>query len=123
MTSGYVKRTLSAAGWREEAERRFGPNGRDIQFRCVSCGEVQTAGQFVELGFTPDEAMNRVSISCIGRWAKDRGCDWTLGGLFQFHELEVVTEDGRHVPCFEFATPDNAFTPGHRVLGKKRVNT
>lgn len=37
-----------------------------------------------------------------------RGCDWTLGGLFTIHKLEVVTPDGRHHPSFELATPEQA---------------
>ncbi len=42
-------------------------------------------------------------FSCIGRWVKDRGCDWTLGGLLQIHNTEVVTDDGDTVPVFDFA--------------------
>jgi hypothetical protein len=36
------------------------------------------------------------------------GCNWTLGGLFQMHALEVVTEDGERHPRFEVATPEEA---------------
>jgi hypothetical protein len=36
------------------------------------------------------------------------GCDWTLGGLFSFAKLVVVTEDGKPHPRFEIATPEEA---------------
>lgn len=32
------------------------------------------------------------------------GCNWTLGGLFQRHQLEVVTDDGVRHPHFDLAT-------------------
>ena len=29
---------------------------------------------------------------------ENQGCDWTLGGLLQIHEIEIETDDGeRHV--------------------------
>ena len=35
-------------------------------------------------------------------------CNWTLGGLFALHKLEVVTPDGEKHPRFELATPAEA---------------
>lgn len=37
-----------------------------------------------------------------------RGCDWTLGGLFKLHELEVETPDGEVHPRFQVASRDEA---------------
>jgi len=60
-------------------------------------------------------------FSCVGRFTgagnppkpedkgkEQKGCNWTLGGLFQMHDLEVVTPDGKKHPCFEPATPEQA---------------
>lgn len=35
-------------------------------------------------------------------------CNWTLGGLFRLHELEVITPDGKAHPTFAVATPAQA---------------
>jgi hypothetical protein len=51
-----------------------------------------------------------VFMSCEGRYTKGVGCDWTLGGLFRIHTLEVVRE-GDVVPCFEFADANIVGTP------------
>jgi hypothetical protein len=91
---------------------------------CPVCGTVQSIASLIRAGATPDEAENKIGFSCEGRltgagpWpsAKDesekaverrsvRGCDWTLGGLFTIHELEVITEDGKSHPSFTVATP------------------
>jgi hypothetical protein len=52
-------RVQSHADWTAEATARFEEHGRDIQFRCVSCGEVQTPNGYVALGFTPEQALLR----------------------------------------------------------------
>ena len=46
-----------------------------------------------------------------------QGCDWTLGGMFQLHKLEVVTEDGEHYPRFEPCTPEEAQSHMKEVQG------
>jgi len=96
--------TLDA--WRDEAARRFGPKGRDWKFKCAQCGETQSLKEFVDAGMTLEEAQSRAHFSCIGRWVKGRGCDWTLGGLFRIHTMEVQTPDGELTPVFEFADAD-----------------
>lgn len=122
MTGSHVApRVIPHAEWMAEGVRLFGEKGRDWPFRCVSCGGVQTGMDFVALGMTPDQAAARVAMSCIGRWATDRGCDWTLGGLIGLHRVVVVFEDGRRQPVFEFATPENAPAANHQVIGKRRV--
>ncbi len=89
-------------------------------FRCPMCKTVQSAADLIAAGAGPDlEAVQpSLGFSCIGRFtgagspSKDKapgaGCNWTLGGLFRLHELEVITEDGQHHPHFEPVTPAEA---------------
>jgi hypothetical protein len=115
------RRIQTHADWIAEGTQRFGGLGRDLQFRCVSCGEVQTPAEYVALGFTPEQAMSRAPFGCIGREDRSRGCDWTLGGLLHLHTLEVELEEGETIPVFEFATPENAPGPGFQPVGRKNV--
>lgn len=103
-----LPKRYTLAEWRAEAGLRFGPDPRDWRFRCVSCGHVQSIASILE--HTPDRDRelvgNQVAFSCEGRWVKGVGCDWTLGGLFTIHKVEVVMEDGAICPSFEFADDD-----------------
>lgn len=67
-------------------------------FRCPMCSTVQSAHDLIGAG------------SPSGAKGKGIGCNWTLGGFFRTHELEVVTEDGEHHPRFEPVTPEEALT-------------
>lgn len=98
------RRRMSQAEWLQEGARLFGKDPMQWKFKCVVCGHVQTGQDFA--GIDRIDPMNTVYFSCLGRWKKDVGCDWTLGGLFQIHVLEVVTEDGKAMPCFEFAADE-----------------
>lgn len=73
-----------------------------VKFICPRCKTIQCAQDFIACGIgeTIDEVEKYVAFSCIGRFSKDVGCDWTLGGLFQIHELEVLTADGELHPRF-----------------------
>ena len=75
----------------------------DVTFRCPKCKTLQSAQDLINAGAgkSMDEVEKYLGFSCIGRWDKNKGCDWTLGGLFQIHEFEVITEDGKHHPRFE----------------------
>jgi len=75
----------------------------DVTFQCPRCETLQSAQDLIDAGAgkSLDEVEGFLAFSCVGRWDKSRGCDWTLGGLFQIHRLEVVTPDGRHHPRFE----------------------
>lgn len=69
-------------------------------------------------GKTFNEIERFLAFSCVGRFTNagshhpgtppGGGCDWTLGGLFKVHELEVVTPDGEKHPRFELATTEEA---------------
>lgn len=90
-----------------------------LAFRCPRCRTIQSARDLIVAGAGADfEAVERVlAFSCVGRWtgagpartAPDgMPCDWTLGGLFRLHELEVVTPEGERCPRFEPVSPAEA---------------
>lgn len=93
--------TLTLKEWFEKAEAKFGTDKKQWKFKCAHCGEVQTLQEFMDAGV--EEPETKFYYSCIGRWVAKRGCNWTLGGLFQIHKLEVISEDDKRVPVFEFA--------------------
>ncbi|ATC34079.1 hypothetical protein CA606_18055 [Caulobacter vibrioides] len=95
-------------------ERRF------IAMKCPICGTVQNMQSLLTAGAgeTEDQVERYIGFSCVGRWTNagphkrgeppGRGCDWTLGGLFKLHKLEVVNARGRREPYFEIATQEEA---------------
>lgn len=95
-----------------------------VAFICPMCKTIQSANDLITAGAgnNMDEVEKFVAFSCIGRWTSapaprntpdGKPCNWTLGGLFKLHDLEVVTEDGKHHPRFALATPEQA--KGHEV--------
>jgi len=86
------------------ARQRFGHDKKKWQFICPNCGTVQTEEQFIEHGVTDYESV--VAFSCIGRYVDGIGCNWTLGGLFKIHNLEVMDDDGKSYPFFDLAEPN-----------------
>ena len=93
--------------WMEEGKKRFGDNIKQWKFKCPRCGTVQTAQDLLDAGITKDKVEGFIAFSCIGRFnGKETGCDWTLGGFLQIHNLVVtLEEDGKthERPTFEFA--------------------
>lgn len=102
-------------------------NQNHAAFVCPICKTVQSMASLTRAGAEPEKAEMLIAFSCEGRltnagpWPSDkdksakaksrrkvRGCDWTLGGLFRLHELEVITPDGKAHPRFVLATPDQA---------------
>jgi hypothetical protein len=94
---------------------------------CPICKTPQSMASLIAAGATPERAESSVGFSCEGRltnagpWPSEkdkskkavarrkvRGCDWTLGGLFRLHELEVQTEDGEKHPRFVIASAEVA---------------
>ncbi len=75
----------------------------DALFRCPHCDTVQSAQDLINAGAgnSMDEVEKYLAYSGVGRWSNDKGCAWTLGGVYQTHELEVITPDGEHHPRFE----------------------
>jgi hypothetical protein len=83
------------------------------------CQSIQSGVDLIAAGAGEDfDAVERfLGFSCVGRWTNAgpyyekgsaHGCDWTLGGLFQIHELEVVTPDGARHPRFMPVSPEEA---------------
>lgn len=89
-------------------------------FKCPICKTVQSSRDLIKAGAGVDfdSVEKYLAFSCVGRFtnagahkkdeAPGRGCNWTLGGLFQLHELTVTTPDGAKHPRFEPASPEEA---------------
>lgn len=92
----------------------------DIAFICPMCGTVQSSHLLISegVGACYDTVKTILGFSCVGRFTgkgspsdekgKQHGCNWSLGGLLQMHQLEITTPDGTIVPCFELATAEQA---------------
>lgn len=106
------RRRMTVHEWRAKATRLFGPDPKKWRFRCVRCGNVQSFESVIEhnpaLAPKDGEAEGDsriwrwINFACEGRHTEGRGCDWTLGGLFQIHTLEIIDESGTIHPSFEF---------------------
>lgn len=111
---------MTQAEFHDEAKRRFGDNPRDWKFVCPACGTVQSVQELtdalVAAGKPPEDVELYIAFSCIGRFTGqrdegiaahgcgekwDKGCNWTLGGFFQIHTLEVTMPGGKNRPTFE----------------------
>lgn len=88
-------------------------------FKCPMCGTVQSARDLIAAGAGKDfDAVERfVGFSCVGRFIgagsprkepDGKPCNWTLGGLFRLHKLEVIDSKGDKHPRFELASPEEA---------------
>lgn len=100
--------------------RAQGVSGKHhLAFRCPMCGTIQSATSLIKAGAGKDfeQVEKFLGFSCVGRFTNagpprkkpdGQPCDWTLGGLFQFHELEVIDTDGQSHPRFEIATAAEA---------------
>jgi len=116
-----------------EALRAQGVPKEHMALKCPICGTVQSSWDLIKAGVGKDydAVANYIGFSCVGRWnntgpfqhkksenvPSKQGCDWTLGGMFQLHKLEVVTEDGEHYPRFEPCTPEEAQSHMKEVQG------
>lgn len=112
-------RTITLAQFHAEMKAQGVKCIEDVAFVCPRCKTVQSARDLMKTGAgnSMDEVEKYVAYSCFGRFTGAKSprkkpdgnpCDWTLGGLFSLHELEVVTEDGKRHPRFELATPEQA---------------
>jgi len=100
-----------------DACKSQGVSRDDIAVICPMCGTVQSAKDLINAGAGSnfDEVERFLGFSCVGRFTgagspkkgSGKSCNWTLGGFFQMHNLEVVTPDGTF-PRFELATPEQA---------------
>ncbi|MDR3406344.1 MAG: VVA0879 family protein [Chthoniobacter sp.] len=100
----FSRRSITVDQWNEEGVRRYGRPARKWQFVCPSCRTAQSGEDLFALGLDNDIVLGALAFSCIGRFrGATKGCDWTLGGLLHIHELEIVDENGKAHPRFEFA--------------------
>jgi len=98
-------RTMELKQWLARGTELYGDNMRAWRFRCVACGNVQSA-ELVDARNPELVGVNKSSwiyFACEGRHTAGVGCDWSLGGLFTIHRLEVIPPDGKPAPAFEFA--------------------
>jgi hypothetical protein len=86
--------------WLEELKNRFGNDAKNWAFKCPSCGNVQTINDFIKNNI--EDPNSKVYYSCIGRYVKGIGCDWTLGGLFKINKVSVL-QGAQVFPVFEMA--------------------
>lgn len=113
-------KTMTVAEFHAACKAQGVKSHEDTAMVCPMCGTVQSARDLIAAGAGADfDAVEKyLGFSCVGRFTgavsprKDRPdgqpCNWTLGGLFRTHKLEVVTPDGKHHPSFELATPEQA---------------
>lgn len=98
------------------------PTPRDYAFVCPACKTVQSMRSLMKAGMDKNAADHMMAYGCEGRHTGVgpiggksrkgiRGCDWSLGGLFRIHTLEIVypdEPDRKPRPCFTIATPAQA---------------
>lgn len=80
--------------WMAEGQKRFGEQYENWKFKCPRCGNVASGQEFKNVG----AKSNSIYCECIGRYLKNKGCDWAAYGLFDICKVHV---DG--IPVFEFA--------------------
>lgn len=104
---------LTVKEFLEEGKAKFGEDKKKWKFVCPMCKTAQSYEDLVAVGVDPKDVDKYLGFSCVGRWTQagpyrkgdksGKGCDWTLGGLFRIHQLEVVDEEGGEYPLFDFA--------------------
>ncbi len=95
---------MTLAEFKAKGKELYGDNYIDWKFECPSCHHPQSAKDWEDNKIDKDTIQNQLGFSCIGRHVENIGCDWTLGGLFQIHTLEVIDDDGevyRHFKLYE----------------------
>jgi hypothetical protein len=117
---GHGIRQLTTDEFYDELKKQMIFDPVDLAFKCPRCGVVQSARSLIIAGAGKDfkEVEKYVGFTCVGRFTgaepprpkpDGKPCNWTLGGLFQFHKLEVITPNGKHHPRFEPATAEEAW--------------
>jgi hypothetical protein len=100
-------KTYTHDDWVAEAKKRFGDDLKKWQFVCPQCKTVQTIQDFIDADVEKETISRVIAFSCIGRFTEDKGCDWTLGGLFRIHKVEIIMESGENHPAFEFSDAES----------------
>lgn len=111
-------KTMTEKEFHEELKKQGVPRDH-VAFKCPMCGTVQSPHDLIQAGAGKDfeEVSGYIGFSCLGRFngsgpprkePDGNPCNWTLGGLFRTHNLEIITEDGKQHPHFELATAAEA---------------
>lgn len=118
MAETYTRRRITVDELHAELRAQGVPR-EHVAFVCPMCETVQSIATLIAAGAGVNavDVERYVGFSCVGRFTgqpgpskaqKGKGCDWTLGGLFGLHTLEVETPDGQVHPSFAPATPAEA---------------
>lgn len=118
-------KTMTVQEFKEALTAQGVKRHEDFAFVCPMCRTVQSGADLIAVGAgeTFDDVEKYLAFSCVGRFTgkgtprktpDGDACNWTLGGLFPLHKLEVITPDGKHHPRFELATPEQ--TQQHAVM-------
>ncbi len=106
--------------WKARAEKLFGKDEFKWQFKCPSCGNIQTPDDFRKIknamenleGLAVETRFNNrlptvedTYYNCIGRFtgtrneifSKEKPCNYTLGGLMHLSHTVVKDDAGRDV--------------------------
>ena len=104
---------ITHSEWLEEARKRYGERGREVRFRCPSCGHEQCGEDFLALGMEVEDIASRCGFSCIGRWMESRPseafsdspgpCNYAGGGLICISPIIVEMPSGSTISAFDFA--------------------
>ena len=119
----YFMKTITIEQFHDEL-RAQGVFRDHLAFVCPMCGTIQSATDLIKAGAGTafEEVEKYIGFSCVGRWTHRKsppkekgtqdGCNWTLGGLFRLHELEVIDQsngiDDIRRPIFAIASPAQA---------------
>jgi hypothetical protein len=118
---------MTLAQFREALKAQGVKSHEHFAFVCPMCATIQSSRDLIAAGAGADfDAVEKyLGFACVGRFT-DAGsprnkpdgkpCNWSLGGLFRLHKLEVETEDGERHPRFELATPEQA--QAHAAAGQ-----
>jgi hypothetical protein len=94
---------ISKAQFLEIGDELFGTDMRLWRFRCPACKHEQSVAEVLARNPSLGDPSDWIYFNCEGRYTAGVGCDWTLGGLFQIHTLEVYNQKGERSRTFEFA--------------------
>lgn len=96
-----TRHQIDVEDFRRIATETFGAPDQ-WRFRCPQCGHVQSIASVKEHDTEPNrDNFTWITFSCEGRFVPGFGCNWTLGGLFKIHTVEVRWA-GQMIPSFEF---------------------
>lgn len=77
-----------------------------VVFVCPKCETPQTGNDLIEVGAgnNLEDIEGYLGYSCLGRFDDSKGCNWSLGGLFKIHELEINIDEKTKREIFRFAS-------------------